>query len=91
VVFGVKLRGLSGVMRCVMMMAVGDMSMMGGEMVIACLMMPGCLTMMARGVLMVLGCFEVVLCCLFRHGCIPCGEILRAGRRTAWTAKVTGS
>ena len=62
--FGVKLRGLRSMMSGVMMMAVGDMSVMSGEMVVTGVMMPGCFAMMTSGVLVVLRCFEVMLSCL---------------------------
>jgi hypothetical protein len=67
--FGVKLRGLRSMMSRVMMMAVGDVGMMRGEMMVACLMMLRCFAVMTCGVLVVFRCFEVMLGCLLRHGC----------------------
>jgi hypothetical protein len=52
-------------MNCVQMMSVRDMSMVGGFLVIAGLMVFGCFLMMASCVLMMFSSFSVMLCCLF--------------------------
>ena len=57
VMFGRFLDVVDGVVE----VALGDVGMMGGEMMIASLMMPGCFAMVARGVLMMLGGFAVML------------------------------
>ena len=62
--FGVKLCRLRSMMSGVMMMAVGDMSVMRGEMVVTGLMMPGCFAVMTGSVFMVFRCFKVMLGCL---------------------------
>lgn len=67
VVFGVKFGCFGGVMTGVMMMAIGDVGMMSGEMMIPRFMMARGFAMMACGVLVVFGCFAMMLGCLLGH------------------------
>jgi len=53
------------VMHCMQMMSVCDISMVGGFLVIAGLMVFGCFLMMARRVLVMFGSFSMMFCCLF--------------------------
>jgi len=68
VVLYVKFGCLVGVMSCVLKMSVGGVCVMGSAFVVACLMVFGRFAMMSRRVLVVLGCFMMMLCGLFRHG-----------------------
>ena len=52
-------------MNCLQMMSVRDMSMVGGFLVIAGLMVFGCFLMMTGRVLMMFGSFSMMFCCLF--------------------------
>jgi hypothetical protein len=67
VVLDVEFRCLTGMMGRVFMMAMSAVCVMRGEFEIACLMVLGRFAMMSRRVLVMLGCFMVVLCGLFRH------------------------
>jgi hypothetical protein len=62
--FGVGLGGFGSVVRGVMQMAVRDVGMVRGSMVIASFVVPGGFPMMTCGVLVVLSGFVVmVVCC----------------------------
>ncbi len=65
--FGVRLGGFGSVMRRVMMMPVGDVGVMGGEVMIPFFMMTRGFAMMTRRVFVVLGCFLVMLDCVCGH------------------------
>lgn len=67
VLFGVRLGGLSGVVRRVMMMAVGDVRMMRGNVVIFFFMVPRSFAVMMRREFVVLGSLLVMLNCVFGH------------------------
>jgi hypothetical protein len=64
---GVKLGCFRGVMRGVMMMAVGHLGVMRGQMVIAGFVVPRGFAMMTRRVVMMFGCFLVMRNCLLGH------------------------
>jgi len=68
VVLYVKFGCLAGVMSCVLMMTMGGVCVMGSGFVVACLMVFGRFAMMSRRVLVMLGCFVMMLCGLLRHG-----------------------
>jgi hypothetical protein len=65
--FGVCLGGFGSVMRCVMMMTVGDVSVMRGEVMIPFFVMTRGFAMMTRRVFVVLGSFAVMLDCVCGH------------------------
>jgi hypothetical protein len=67
VVIGVVLGGFFGVMIRVCAVAVRDVGVVAGLFVISRLMMLGGGAMVLRGVLVMLGCFEVVLVAFCRH------------------------
>ena len=58
----------TGVMGCVMCVSIRRVRMVSGCLVVHGLMMPSGFAMVLRRVLVVLRCFDVVLCCLFGHG-----------------------
>jgi hypothetical protein len=66
--FGVVLGGFGGVMRGVVKMAVSSVSMMGGNVVIAGLIVLGGLAMMSRGVFMMLSGLAMMLDRMSGHG-----------------------
>jgi hypothetical protein len=81
--FDVSLGGFRGVVRGVMMMAMRQVRVMRGEMMIAGFVMARGFAMVARSVLMVFGCFVVVLSGLLGHKSslgFLCGRLL-GGRR----------
>jgi hypothetical protein len=67
VVFSVSLGGFGGVVRCVMKMAGGDLSVISGDVVIFFFVVPSGFAMMMRGLLVMLGSFVVMLACLLGH------------------------
>ena len=67
-VFDVGLGSLRRMVVGMLMVAVRQMGVVGRFFMVPGLVMVGSLAMMARGVFVVLGCFEVVIGCLFRHG-----------------------
>jgi len=67
VVLGVKFGGFAGVMRGVVMMPVGDMRVMSGEMMIPRFVVARGFAVMMSGTFMMLGCLTVMLCCLLGH------------------------
>jgi hypothetical protein len=67
VVLGVSFGSFRGVMGSVMMMAVGDMRVMSGQVVIAGFMVARGFAMMAGCVFMMFGCFQVMLNCFSGH------------------------
>jgi hypothetical protein len=64
---GVVFAGLFGVMRGVVQMAFGHVSVMAGLLVVSRFMMFRCGVVMLRGVLVMFRCFTVVLRGIFRH------------------------
>jgi hypothetical protein len=78
-VLGVELGGLTGMMRRVLMMAVGGLRVMPGGLVVAQLMVLGGFTMMPGRVLVMLGCFAVVFRCLLGHSASREGELPSSG------------
>lgn len=66
--FRVVLGGFGGVMRGVMKMAASSVSMMGGNVVIARLIVLGGLAVMSRGVLMMLSSLAMMLDRMSGHG-----------------------
>lgn len=64
---GVGLGGFGGVVHGVMMMAVGDVCMVSGHVVIAGFEVTRGFAMMASCVFVVFGCFAVVLDCFVGH------------------------
>jgi hypothetical protein len=64
-VLDVQFGRFSGVMGCMVRVATGRVRVMSRALVVARLMMPGGFAMMLRRLLVVLGCPEMVLCCLF--------------------------
>ena len=66
--FGVMLGGFGGVMRGVVKMAVSSVSVMGGNMVIAGLIVLGGLAVMSRGVFMMLSGLAMMLDRMGGHG-----------------------
>jgi hypothetical protein len=82
VVVGGVLAGLLGVMLGVGVVAMRDVGMVAGFLVISRCMMLGSEAMMFRGVLVVLGGFQVVILSFFRHGAFGHGALfLRYGSR----------
>jgi len=69
-VLNVQLRRFGCVMGGVVRVAICRMRMVSGCLMVARLVMPGGFTMMSCRVFMVLRGFEVMLCCLLRHGCL---------------------
>ena len=67
VMLSVSLGCFSGVMGSVMMVAVGHLSVVSGQLVVTGLMMASGFAMMSRGVLVVFRCFVVMLGCFFGH------------------------
>jgi hypothetical protein len=67
VMFGVRLGGFSGVVRRVMMMAVGDVRVMRGNVVIFFFMVPRRFAVMMRREFVMLGSLLVMLHCVFGH------------------------
>jgi hypothetical protein len=67
VVFGVRLGGFSGVVRRVMMMAVSDVRVMRGNVMIFFFMVPRGFTVMMRREFVMLGSLLVMLDCVFGH------------------------
>jgi hypothetical protein len=67
----VRLRGLCRVMKCMLVVPVRRVGMMGSLLVLSGLVMLSCLVMMTSCVLMVLGCLFVMLCSLLRHFAPP--------------------
>jgi hypothetical protein len=73
VVLGVELGSFGGVVGGVMMMAVGDMGMMGGHVVVAFPVVPCGFAMMACGMFVVFGGAMMMLGCFFGHVILLCG------------------
>ena len=67
VLFGVSLSGFGGVVRRVMKVAVGDVSVMGGDVMIFFFVVPRGFAMMMRREFVMLGSFVVMLGCLLGH------------------------
>ena len=67
VVVGVGFGGFDGVMGGVMKMAIGDFGMVRGEMMVGIFVVTRRFAMMACGVFVMFGCFEMMLGCLFGH------------------------
>jgi len=67
---GMMLCGFLGVMHGVDVMSASDVSMMCGLFMRAVFMMLGCFNVVARGMLVVLGCFLMVFC-TFVFGHVP--------------------
>ena len=63
----VGLGGISSVVSCMGVVPVGHMGVMRRLLVVAGCMMFGGFPVMTGSVLMVLGCFRVVIGCFFRH------------------------
>jgi len=63
-VFDMELGRFGCVMGGVVGVSVGCVRMVSGCLMVACFVMPGGFTMVGRRVLVVLGGFEVMLCCL---------------------------
>jgi hypothetical protein len=83
VMLGMQFGSLRGVMTSVMMMAVGHVGVMSGQVMIAGFMVARGFMMVTSCVLMMFGCFTVVLSCFSGHrGSFRFGsEIGRAGLR----------
>jgi hypothetical protein len=65
----------------VMQVSLGSVSVMGRSFVVTGFVVPGCLAVMSRRVLVVLGRAEMVFCRLFRHAsCLRFASGLAAGR-----------
>jgi len=67
-VLDVQLCCFAGVMGCVMCVSIRRVCVVSGCLMVTRLMMPGGFAMVLCRVLVVLRCFDVVLCCLFGHG-----------------------
>jgi len=67
VVLGVKFGCFGGVMHSVLMMAIGGVGMMRGEMMIAGFVMARGFAMMTGRVFVMFGCFVMMLGCLLGH------------------------
>jgi hypothetical protein len=65
VVFDVRLRGLGGVMRSVLMMAVREMRVVRGGFVLPCFVMLGGFFVMTGRVFVVFGCRVMMFSCYF--------------------------
>ena len=65
---GVVLSGFLGVVLRLDVMAMGEVSVMPGLLVVALIMMIGGVQMVLRGVLVMLRCFAMVISGFFRHG-----------------------
>lgn len=63
----VQLGGFRAVMCSMMKMPLRGVGVMRGGLVITVFVMPCGFAMMSRGVLVMLGCLMMVLCCLFGH------------------------
>lgn len=77
----VEFSRLTCVMCSLVMMPVGRMCVMAGSLVVACLVVPGGFTMMSGRVLVMLGCFMVVLRRFFGHSAPPFEDLLRSAAR----------
>ena len=77
---GVKFRRFGGVMRSVVMMAIGGVGMVSGEMMIAGFMTARGFAMMSGRVLVVFCCFVMMLGCFFGHSFSFTGLRLAGGR-----------
>lgn len=77
-VFSVGLCGFGRVMRGVMQMTLSHLCVMSGLLVFTSFMQGGCVAMVARGVLVMVGCLAVMVCGLLRH-VSSFGEISRNG------------
>lgn len=69
VMFGVELCRFTGVVRSVLMMAVGSVRVVSGEMMVPRFVVPRGFAMMMSGTFMVFCCTMVVLCCFSGHCC----------------------
>jgi len=65
---GVKFGGFGGVMHSVVMMAIGNVRVMGGEVMVPRFVVARGFAMMSGGVLMVVRCFAMMLGCFLGHG-----------------------
>ena len=63
--FNVMLGGFLGVLRRLNVVTVRQVSMVGGRFMVAILVMLGGFVVMARSVLVMFRCLDVVLCCYF--------------------------
>jgi len=70
VVFGVEFGGFGGVVSGMVMVAIGGMSVVRREMMVTGFVVARGFAMVACRVLVVLGCFVMMLGCLLRHGCL---------------------
>jgi hypothetical protein len=70
VVLDVRFGRFRCVVGCVMGVTLRGVRMVSGLVVVTRLVMPGGLTMVVRGVFVVLGGFQMMLRCLLRHGCL---------------------
>lgn len=66
----VQFGGFGGVVRGVMQVALRRVRVVCGDLVVTCLMVPSGFAMVLGCLLVVLRGFEMMLCCLFRHGCL---------------------
>jgi hypothetical protein len=79
VIVGVDFGGFGGVVCGVMKMAVGDLGVMSGEMMIAVFVVARGFAMMTCCVVVVFGCFVMMLGCLLGHGpSLKCETVKRA-------------
>jgi hypothetical protein len=69
--FDVQLRGLGGMVRCMMQVALGRVRVMRGSFVVPRIVVPGRFAMMARRVLVVFSRLMVVFRSFFRHSFSP--------------------
>jgi hypothetical protein len=65
--FGMKFGRFTGVVHSVVMMAVGDVRMVSGEMMVPRFVMPRSFAVMMSGTFVVFCCVVVMLCCLLGH------------------------
>ncbi|MGB7437348.1 MAG: hypothetical protein WBR26_18465 [Candidatus Acidiferrum sp.] len=65
VVFDVSLGRFRRVVGGMVVMAIGSVSVMSREMMVTCLMVPRGFAMMSSRVVVMFGCFTMMLCCLF--------------------------
>jgi hypothetical protein len=82
VVLGVGFSCFGRVMGGVMQMPLGGVSVVRGRFVIAFLMVPGGLAMMASRVLVVFSCIVMMFCRLFGHSVLPAIAFWIARRQT---------
>jgi hypothetical protein len=71
VVLDMEFSGLRRVVHRMLMMSMCQVGVMAGRFMIAGLVVFGCAAMMSGRMLVMGGCFAMVLCCLFGHGFLP--------------------